>query len=121
MDFTNDGAKILSLFRYWNIIEYFFPYRYLIDDNWDSVLVSFIPKFVSSDDELSYKLTLLELIGKVHDTHANIWGPDEVLEKFWGLKTPPFIVRIIDSNVVVSNFLSSPATTRTMELTLEIL
>ena len=106
MDFNDDGIKIISLFRYWNIIQYYFPYRNLIDDNWDSVLIEFIPKIISADDELSYKLTLLELIGKVSDTHANIWQRDDVLERFWGLKAPPVEVKILDNEVVVSKLLN---------------
>jgi hypothetical protein len=70
MKYTDDGLKLISLFRYWNMIQYYFPYKNLIDENWDEVLKTFIPKIVSANDELSYKLTLLELIGKVNDTHA---------------------------------------------------
>jgi len=84
------------------MIEYYYPYRNLLDDNWDTVLKEFIPKIISADDELSYKLTLLELIGKVNDTHANIWGRDEVLSKFWGLKISPVQVRILNKQVVIT-------------------
>ncbi len=83
-DFNDDGIKLLALFRYWNMINYFFPYRYLMDDNWDKTLKTFIPKMINADDDLAYKLNLLELIGKVQDTHANIWQEDETLDKFWG-------------------------------------
>ena len=61
------------------MIQYYFPYRNLIDENWDDVLKAFIPKIVSANDELSYKLTLLELIGKISDTHANIWRREDTL------------------------------------------
>lgn len=108
MNFDDDGIKIIGLFRYWNIIQYYFPYRNLIDENWDSVLMEFIPKIISADDELSYKLTLLELIGKVSDTHANIWQRDDVLENFRGLKAPPVEVIILDNEVVVSRLLNVP-------------
>jgi len=66
--------------------------------------MSFIPKIVLADDELTYKLTLLELIGRVQDTHANIWQTDKVLEKYWGLKVLPIVVEIVADQVVVSNF-----------------
>jgi C-terminal processing protease CtpA/Prc len=102
MSFDDDGIKLTGLFRYWNMIEYYYPYRYLIQDKWDSVLKEFIPKIISADDDLSYKLTLLELIGKINDTHANIWGRDEALSKFWGLKAPPIQVVILNKQVVIS-------------------
>jgi len=84
------------------MIQYYFPYRNLIDENWDVVLKTFIPKIVSADDELSYKLTLLELIGKINDTHANIWSRDDMLSKFYGLKSAPVEIKIIDNQVIVT-------------------
>lgn len=102
MKYTDDGLKLISLFRYWNMIQYYFPYRNLIDENWDEVLKTFIPKIISANDELSYKLTLLEFIGKISDTHANIWGNDETLNRFWGLKSAPIEIKIIDNQVIVT-------------------
>ncbi|MBK7228239.1 MAG: hypothetical protein IPH97_05110 [Ignavibacteriales bacterium] len=84
------------------MIQYYFPYRNLIDENWDDVLKVFIPKIVSGDDELSYKLTLLELIGKISDTHANIWSREDTLSKFYGFKSVPIEIKIIDNQVVVT-------------------
>lgn len=103
LDFTDDGVKLLGLFRYWNMINYFFPYRHLMDDNWDKTLKTFIPKIINADDDLAYKLNLLELIGKIQDTHANIWGQDETLHRFWGNNKVPIEVKMIENQVVVTN------------------
>jgi hypothetical protein len=37
----DDGFRMLALFRYWNIIEYFFPYKHLFKENWSDVLKIF--------------------------------------------------------------------------------
>lgn len=37
INYDDDGIKLLALFRYWNYIEYFYPYKYLISSNWDAV------------------------------------------------------------------------------------
>lgn len=102
LSYDDDGIKLIGLFRFWNMIQYYFPYRNLIDENWDDVLKVFIPKIVSGDDELSYKLTLLELIGKISDTHANIWSREDTLSKFYGFKSVPIEIKIIDNQVVVT-------------------
>ena len=47
------GMRLLSLARYWNIIEYFFPYKYLIGQNWNNVLSEMIPEFRSAPDTIS--------------------------------------------------------------------
>lgn len=85
MKWQDDGLRILALLRYWNMIEYFFPYKHLMDEDWAEVLIQFIPKILEAEDELSYKLCLLSLIGKVQDTHANIWMRDSMLEQFHGV------------------------------------
>ena len=102
LSYNDDGIKLISLFRYWNMIQYYFPYRNLIDENWDEVLKIFIPKIILADDESSYKLTLLELIGKISDTHANIWSKEETIIRFWGLKAAPLDVKILNNQVVVT-------------------
>jgi hypothetical protein len=40
----DDGIRILALFRYWNIIEYFFPYKHLFKEDWTRVLKEFLPR-----------------------------------------------------------------------------
>lgn len=32
-DWKNKNHRLLALFRYWNMIEYFYPYKYLMDIN----------------------------------------------------------------------------------------
>jgi C-terminal processing protease CtpA/Prc len=102
LKYTDDGLKLLSLFRYWNMIEYFFPYRHLMDEDWDKVLKTYIPRMLEAKDELSYKLQLLEVIGKIQDTHANIWQSSPVLTHFWGNNIAPLEVKMIENKVVVT-------------------
>ena len=102
MSFTDDGFTLLSLFRYWNMIKYFFPNRHLMDEDWDAVLQDFIPRMVAVEDELSYKLTLLELIGKIQDTHANIWQRDDTLLEFWGENTVPVELSWVEDQAVIT-------------------
>ncbi len=116
LKYTDDGVKLLALFRYWNMIEYFFPNRHLMDDNWDKVLKTFIPKMIESDDELSYKLVILELIGKIQDTHANIWQNHKVLTTFWGENTAPIEVKMIENKVVVTRLLGDSTNALKIEI-----
>ena len=101
MRYPDIGFRLLSLYRYWNIIQYYSPYKYLIEENWAGVLTEFLPGFINASDELKYKLTLLELITKVHDTHANIWS-DETLNKFYGLNCAPYEIKFVEGAPVVT-------------------
>ncbi|OFY44985.1 MAG: hypothetical protein A2X18_13655 [Bacteroidetes bacterium GWF2_40_14] len=104
MQYTDAGFRLLSLFRYWNIIQYYFPYKNLIEEDWNDVLTEFIPDFVNASDELQYKLAVLELIARVNDTHANIWGTDNSLRKYIGVNYSPVAVKFIEGQLVVTDF-----------------
>ncbi len=101
MAWTDDGFKLLALFRYWNMIEYWFPYRHLMDDDWDEVLREFIPRMTAADDELSYKLTLLALIGRIQDTHANISQNNSIMSRFHGERAVPVKLDFVEGQPVV--------------------
>ena len=98
----DDGYKLLSLFRYWNIIEYYFPYRTVMDKDWDDVLIEFIPKFETCGDDLSYKLTVSELVSRIQDSHAVIMDTEGTLYRYWGAKFAPIKFQIIDNQVVIT-------------------
>ncbi len=66
------GYQLLALFRFWNIIRYWSPYRNLLDDNWDAVLAEFIPRLGHAATTGDYQRELLALVARVHDTHTNL-------------------------------------------------
>jgi hypothetical protein len=68
------GFQLLALFRLWNIIRYWYPYRELVPEDWDQVLAEFIPRIATAADDDAYQLELLALIAKISDTHANLWS-----------------------------------------------
>jgi C-terminal processing protease CtpA/Prc len=100
------GYRLLSLYRYWNIIQYYFPYKNLIDKDWSEVLAEYVPKFVNASSDLEYKLVVLSLIASIHDTHANIWGTDPVLQAYRGLNYAPLEVKFIENKAVVTGYLN---------------
>ena len=51
--------RVLALFRLWAIIEYWYPYRNLLDDDWHAVLREVLPRFVGASDWDAYRLALL--------------------------------------------------------------
>jgi len=101
------GYRLLSLYRYWNVIQYLYPYKNLFKENWNDVLTEFIPKFINTTGELDYKLTVLALIARIHDTHANIWGNDETLQTYKGANYAPINVTFIENQAVVTGFIKT--------------
>ena len=96
--YPNEEYRLLGLFKYWNIIEYFYPYKYLTDQKWDSVLTEMIPKFRSASNKDEYQSFVKELVAKLDDTHSWINFNDKVP------KYLPVKISNIDNKAVVSGF-----------------
>lgn len=97
--YPDTDYRLLALFRYWNVIQYYYPYRYLISDNWDTVLSEFIPQFIETKNMLDYKLTLKKLIACINDSHAII--DDYELESLKGNFIVPVQLAYVENKVVV--------------------
>lgn len=65
-------SRLLSLFRYWNIIEYFYPYKNQLIPDWDKNLIKFLPGFILADAEISYNKNLLLLNASIGDGHTAV-------------------------------------------------
>jgi hypothetical protein len=100
LDQLDAGYRILAAFRFWNIIEYWFPYRDLIEEDWDAVLRELLPVFIEARDHEAYEHALLRLSARVHDTHTKIFSAleDQPPAGACGL---PVEFRFIDGQAVV--------------------
>lgn len=106
------GYRLLALYRFWNIVEYWFPYRAGMAGDWDAVLAEFVPRMIAASDTTSYHLALMELSARILDTHSNLWGR-------LGARPPrgpaqlPVALRFIENQAVVAGYTHSelgPAT-----------
>jgi C-terminal processing protease CtpA/Prc len=98
------GFQLLGLYRFWNIIEYWSPYRDLTAEDWNHVLAAFIPQIALAKTAESYRLEMLALIAEVRDGHAGLW-PD--VRPPVGKCQLPVNVRFVEGLAVISGF--SPA------------
>ncbi|MBB4800570.1 C-terminal processing protease CtpA/Prc [Flavobacterium nitrogenifigens] len=94
--------RLLALFRFWNYVEYFFPYKYQMDQNWDSTLVEFLPKTINPISEADYYLSFKELSAKLNDTHA-YFGANKLFQ-IYGWNSVPFEFKFIDNKAIVTGF-----------------
>ena len=104
MPYPDDGFRLLALYRFWNIIQYFFPNRHLIDEDWSAKLKEYIPKFVNASNELEYELAAIQIIGYIKYTHANLWRGADKLREERGNYYAPFHVRFIEDKLVVTDY-----------------
>jgi hypothetical protein len=102
-DYPSKYYRLLCLFKYWNIIEYFFPYKYITDQNWNDVLAEMIPKYFNAQNSTEYHLALFETITKIDDGHTPIIYTKE-LGEYLGKYGIPIKYQIIDNKVVITDF-----------------
>lgn len=102
MEYDNVGMRLLGLFRYWNIIEYFYPYRDIIGEDWNAVLAEMIPQFLSGEDKQSYVLSVAELSTRIHDSHVFVSDPEQILRMHLGAKSPEVEFSNIGGKIVIS-------------------
>jgi C-terminal processing protease CtpA/Prc len=97
------GFRLLALFRHWNIIEYWFPYRDVLGEDWDRVLAEFVPILMGVEGADAYALAMMRLIARVNDTHANLWSR-LTLRPPTGSAQVPVSVRFIEERAVVTGY-----------------
>jgi len=104
MLYPDPGFRLLSLFRYWNIIQYFYPYKKTIGVDWDNQLQQFIPLILKSHSATDYDVNILALISSIHDTHAKIWSSLPALEKLRGTRALPFQAKFIEGQLTITGY-----------------
>ncbi len=104
MTYPDDGFRVLALYRYWNMIRYYFPNTDIMDKDWDGIMSEYLPRFINAEDELSYEIAALQLIGEIQDTHANLWSGGDVFKSTKGNLLPPFKVKFIENKLVIVDY-----------------
>jgi C-terminal processing protease CtpA/Prc len=102
--FPDSGYQLLALYRFWNVIRYWFPYRDLITEDWHAVLREFVPRIALAPTRDKVELELMALIARVHDTHANLWSSMRVRPPA-GDNQLPIVVRFIEDRPTVTEVL----------------
>jgi hypothetical protein len=64
------------LFRFWNIIEYWYPYRNIVGEDWNGVLSEFLPRIALAKTSEDFQREVMALTAEVHDTHSHLTSLD---------------------------------------------
>lgn len=106
MAYNDVGFRLLGLYRYWNVIQYYFPYKYLIEENWNDVLKEFVPKIINATDEASYKLILAALIARIHDSHGVIFYDPVLFKLTYKDNRLPLQAKFIENRLLITDYLN---------------
>jgi C-terminal processing protease CtpA/Prc len=98
MAYPDAEYRLLAAFRVWSVIEFFYPYRHLLDD-WDAVLRAAIPRFLAARDADDYTRAVMEMVAHVEDGHTSVGGPG--VTKLFGSGRLPFALMHVEGQPAV--------------------
>jgi C-terminal processing protease CtpA/Prc len=106
--YPDAGFRLLALYRYWNMIYYFSPNKYLTDKDWNVILKEYIPHFIDEKNRLEYEFTAVRLIGEICDSHALLQGFSR-MESFKGFGWLPANIQFVENKLVVTEYFGEKA------------
>ncbi len=92
--------RILSAYRIWGAIHYFFAYKDLMDEDWDVVFADELSKVVGAKDAQAYHLAVAEMISRLSDSNSTVQSAE--LERYFGEGSPGLQVRLIEKRAAVT-------------------
>lgn len=99
--FPNTSMRLLALFRFWNIIQYYYPYRNLTDNYWGDVLKDYIPVFITASNEKEYHQAIFHIVAELDDTHAFMHSVNT------GKYLAPYKLRFIEGKLIITDYYST--------------
>lgn len=97
-------TRLVGLFNFWNLVYYFYPYKNLMSQNWDSTLLQSIPLFYGAKSDREYNVAILKLKAKMDDNHAVASSPILQPSFFFGKYVCNFDVEKLSDTFCVSKY-----------------
>lgn len=99
-EFPDENLRLLGLFRYWNMINYFYVYKNYMDKSWDAALYEAIPRFRVADTDTTYRQSVYRLTNELRDTHTSV--PPTIDNQVFGPYRPNFRMTCINDTFIIS-------------------
>lgn len=90
------GYRLLSVFRFWNMVEYLFPSKYLTDKDWNDVLPEYIRRMAHPTG--SYLRETRRMIAELDDNHAQYGGG---ISELFGPYRVPLNTGFVEGRLIV--------------------
>jgi len=104
LDCNDKNSKLLMLYAYWNVVEYYFPYKYLMDQKWNVTLNEILPSVVQSKTSEDFYKILRKAAAKLDDSHVEffIYPSSASKKSFYYF---PATGKILEDKLVVTEIL----------------
>jgi C-terminal processing protease CtpA/Prc len=99
--------RILAACKVWGVFHYFFAYRDLMDEDWDSLLTQFLPRLIAAKDALEYNLAIAEWLTHTADSLAAM--DSETMTHYFGEAPLGLRLRVVEKHAVITEVLDAAA------------
>ncbi|SFQ63187.1 S41 family peptidase [Flavobacterium akiainvivens] len=104
--------RLLNLFSFWNVTQYWNLNKYLFDEDWLTVLDKSLPDFIAADTQAKMDLAKARLYHHIQDSHC--WFmTDEIQKTILPTLYPPFWGQDINDSIVITGTPSKPLLDKT--------
>ena len=118
MEFPAKEYRLLALFRFWNIINYFFPYKHLTGSDWNDVLPKYIPQFEADKDAPEYRFTAGKMVAEIKDSHGFFTPPR--LQNPPQFYFPPTVEGYVENQTYIRGVLDETSGFKVGDVVLEV-
>ncbi len=104
---ADNTTFLLALFRIYNVIEYYYPYKHLMDTPWQETLEEMMPKFIACNNKEDYERNIKLLASRIQDSH--VWIDFGKKQKTRNTKTKekyPIDIDFAEGKCFISNILN---------------
>ena len=71
--FPNEIERVMAVTKIYSVIKYFFPFKELMDCNWDEIYKIFLSKAIKSSCRIDYINLIKEMGTFIEDSHVYLW------------------------------------------------
>jgi carboxyl-terminal processing protease len=100
VNYPGESERLMSIFRYWNIINYFNPYNYILDAPWDSTLYNNVLSVASATDYKNFVQTFEKISTQLNDAHVEGLTSSSRYSIF-GTFAPKIVLKITRNEYVI--------------------
>jgi carboxyl-terminal processing protease len=101
-NYPDEMHRLLILFKYWNIINYFNPYNYVLDKPMDTTLFKFVIPIANVSDYVGFYRTFKRIASCLNSAHVEGLTYDD-----WfycpDVYSPDIVLRYADNKYIVAN------------------
>ncbi|WP_296144834.1 S41 family peptidase [uncultured Flavobacterium sp.] len=99
--------RMLTLAKLQGAVDYLFPHKYLMDEDFDAVIKHNISLFANCSSRLEYEKMLLKVISTFDDTHSYKFINELKYKReiFKNYTFPPFAYSVFDDRIVVTDLI----------------